>query len=139
MNTVTLEGSCLCGAVRYRIAGEAKHFWHCHCRRCRKASGTGHASNILVKPESAEWSDGEDLLTSFKPAEARFFSTNFCRVCGSPLPRIAPDLRIAVVPAGSLDTDPGLLPEGRIYQDSRAAWSCTDSELPTYDTYPDTR
>ena len=136
MSAVTLNGSCLCGAVRYRITGNPKHFWHCHCQRCRKATGTGHASNVLMKPEAAEWTAGEELLSSFKLPDARFFSTSFCRVCGGPLPRIAPDLRIAVIPAGSLDSDPGIRPEGRIYQDSRAAWSCSDTELPAYDTYP---
>ena len=136
MNDVTLSGSCLCGSVRYTITGNANHFWHCHCSRCRKATGTGHASNILVKPETAEWTAGEELLSSYKVPDAKFFSTTFCSVCGSLMPRVAPDLRIAVVPAGSLDTDPGMLPEGRIYQDSRAAWSCDDGELPRHETYP---
>ena len=45
-------------------------------------------------------------------------------------------MSIAVVPAGKLDNDPGLRPEARIFQGSRAAWSCDSSEVPGYDTYP---
>src|SRR6202034_265236 len=42
----TVKGSCLCGAVKYEVTGEPKRFYHCHCSRCRKVTGTGHASNM---------------------------------------------------------------------------------------------
>ena len=49
----TLKGSCLCGSVQYEMAGEAQRFYHCHCQRCRKATGTGHGSLILVTPATS--------------------------------------------------------------------------------------
>ena len=136
MSQLNLSGSCLCGGVAYEITGEAGQFWHCHCRRCRKATGTGHATNILLKPDTVTWTAGENLLRSFKVPDARRFATVFCSVCGSLMPRIAPDHSIAVVPAGTLDRDPGIRPQGRIFQDSKAEWSCGDVELPCFDTYP---
>ena len=33
------EGRCLCGAVRYRVGGEAVARTLCHCVSCRRASG----------------------------------------------------------------------------------------------------
>jgi hypothetical protein len=137
MSDVTLKGSCLCGAVRYEISGDAGQFWHCHCNRCRKATGTGHASNILLKPKSVEWPAGNELLKYFKVPDAKRFATVFCTVCGSLMPRVAPDMSIAVVPAGTLDNDPGIRPQGRIYQDSKASWSCDNGELPCHATYPE--
>ena len=136
MNAIKLSGSCLCGAVRYEISGSEGRFWHCHCGRCRKSSGTGHASNVLLKPDSAEWTAGRELLKVYKVPDAKRFAVVFCSKCGSPLPRVAPDMSIAVVPAGTLDNDPGLRPEARIFRGSKAAWSCDDSEVPGYDTYP---
>jgi hypothetical protein len=62
----TLTGSCLCGAVHYEISGEPTRFYHCHCRRCRKATGTGHATNLMVVPESLTWTRGEELLQRYK-------------------------------------------------------------------------
>ena len=135
MSELSLSGSCLCGAVRYEIAGDDGKFWHCHCQRCRKATGTGHASNVLLKPEKVEWT-GEELLKRYKVPDARVFATVFCGICGSLMPRVAPDMSIAVIPAGTLDDDPGLRPQARIFQESRAAWSCDDAEVPGYDTYP---
>lgn len=136
MNAIKLSGSCLCGAVRYEISGSEGRFWHCHCRRCRKATGTGHASNVLLKPDSVDWVAGEELLKVYKVPDAKRFAAVFCGVCGSLMPRVAPDMSIAVVPAGTLDNDPGLRPEARIFQGSKAAWSCDDSEIPGHDTYP---
>lgn len=139
MSEQIFSGSCLCGSVVYEIRGESARFYHCHCNRCRKATGTGHASNILLKPTSATWVAGQDLLHYYKLPEAARFATNFCTVCGSLMPRIAPDLSVAIIPAGTLDNDPGLRPQARIFSGSRAEWSCDSSELPVYDDYPDTR
>ena len=137
MSEQTLAGSCLCGSVAYEITGEAPRFYHCHCSRCRKATGTGHASNIILKPTAVTWTAGEDLLKYYKVPEAQRFGTNFCTNCGSLMPRVAPDLSIAVVPAGTLDTDPGIRPAARIFAGSRAQWSCDTSELPVYEAYPE--
>jgi hypothetical protein len=136
MGKQTFSGSCLCGSVAYEIAGDAKRFYHCHCERCRKATGTGHASNIIMQPESVTWTAGEQLIKRYKVPEAKRFSTAFCSVCGSLMPRVAPDMSMAVIPAGTLDSDPGIRPEARIFVGSRAAWSCDASDIPTHDTYP---
>ncbi len=136
MASCSYSGGCLCGSVRYEISGESSAFFHCHCQRCRKASGTGHASNLLVKPERAQWIAGEDLLGSYALPGAKRFRTVFCRNCGSPLPRVAPDLSLAVIPAGSLDSAPDIDPSDRIFWSSRTNWSCGDGELPSWDEYP---
>lgn len=136
MSKIDLTGSCLCGSVRYKISGEQHKFWHCHCSRCRKSSGTGHASNVLVKHDSADWLEGESLVTRYKVPNARFFGTAFCSLCGSQLPRFGSDRDIAVIPAGSLDHAIELRPDGRIFGGSRTPWSCSDGELPCHDTYP---
>jgi len=136
MSDIHLSGSCLCGSVAYEIDGEMLYFNHCHCERCRKATGTGHATNIIMKPSAARWTAGEDLLRHYKVPEAERFATSFCSECGSLMPRIAPDLSFALVPAGTLDKDPGVTPERRIFQDSRASWSCKADDLPAFEQYP---
>ncbi len=40
--------------------------------------------------------------------------------------------------SGTLDNDPGIRPQARIMDGSRAEWSCDNSELPVFDTYPPT-
>ncbi len=135
MSTIRLEGSCLCGAVAYTVEGENRGFYHCHCERCRKVTGTGHASIVLVGTDSVAWQRGEDLLRRYDVPGAKRFASVFCSECGSYLPRVSPAAGLVAVPAGSLDHDPGITPEARIFAGSRTAWSCTD-DMPSYDEYP---
>jgi len=137
MSSSEFAGSCLCGAVSYEITGTPFAFFHCHCRRCRKSNGTGHASNVLLKPESFTWTAGEDNLGGFQVPDAERFRTVFCKTCGSPLPRATPDLSMAVIPAGSLDTEPPLKPTARIFWDSRTDWSCAEGGVPAWAEYPE--
>ena len=140
MSELKLEGSCLCGRVAYEINADTTEqkpkFFHCHCQRCRKASGTGHASLIIAFDSSLEWKKGGDYLSHYKVPEAKRFATCFCNKCGSALPRYDETTRRAVVPAGSLDYEPDIKPEARIFWDSRAEWSCID-DLPTFVEYPE--
>lgn len=136
LKNTTVKGSCLCGSVHYEVTGDAQRFYHCHCGRCRKSTGTGHASNILVTPHtSITWTRGETLLGSYKVPEAERFYSCFCKQCGSPMPRVIPEIDAVLIPAGSLDTPSPLPPQARIFWDSRAEWSCSD-DLPVFSEYP---
>lgn len=131
----TLSGGCLCGAVRYTVNGEAQRFYHCHCSRCRKASGTGHASNLFVQG-TLTWNSGEELIRTFKLPEAARFANSFCEVCGSRMPRFIEKVGMVFIPAGSLDDEPDIRPQARIFLDSRAKWSCDEAVLPGFEQYP---
>jgi len=136
MPNTNVTGSCLCGSIQYEIEGDANRFYHCHCQRCRKTTGTGHASNILVTPEnSLSWKQGEELLKIFKVPDAERFYNCFCSNCGSPLPRVVPQLGGIVIPAGTLDDEPPIKPQARIFWSSRAQWSCSDESFPVFDEY----
>ena len=136
MAQFTVKGSCLCGAVKYEIRGEPKRFYHCHCSRCRKVTGTGHASNMFFQPAVLNWLSGEEHVRTFKVPEAKRFTNSFCTTCGSRLPRQAKDSDVVLIPAGSLDNDPPIKPQARIFSGSRVSWSCTDDELPVYPELP---
>jgi hypothetical protein len=136
MSPANFSGSCLCGSVRYEISGDPQRFYHCHCSRCRKSSGTGHASNLLIKPGAIKWTKGEELIRAYKIPEAKRFTRCFCSVCGSAVPRYVKETDFIVIPAGSLDGDPAIHPQARIFWDSRAGWSCTGDSLPVHAEYP---
>ncbi len=137
MSSMTFTGGCLCGSVQYKLSGNVLQFYHCHCSRCRKMTGTGHATNLMVGADTVEWVKGESLLGHYKVPDAERFYSLFCKQCGSPLPRQVPERGMVVVPAGSLDNDPGIKPEAQIFWDSRTEWSCEAGTLPTFSEYPD--
>ena len=137
MKSSKVSGSCLCGSVIYEVTGETIRFSHCHCQRCRKATGTGHATNLLLTPVTGiTWLKGESLLQCYKVPEAERFYNCFCKRCGSPMPRTVPEIDAVLIPAGSLDTEPPVQPQQHIFWNSRAEWSCGTNGLPVFPEYP---
>jgi hypothetical protein len=136
MSESNLQGSCLCGTVRFEVDPPFQRMAHCHCSRCRKGTGTGHATNLTVEPSQFRWRSGEEAITRYDLPTAQSFGKWFCRYCGSPLPRLTRSGKIIVIPAGSLDTAPPIAPTDHIFWASRASWGCTSGGLPTHDQYP---
>ena len=132
----TTRGSCLCQSVTYQFEAPEFVFQYCHCSRCRKFTGSAHAANIIVDPKQFEWLGGEDLVGRFEHPEARHYATCFCKNCGSSLPWLAQSGRSVVIPAGTLDEDPGIRPRHNIFWDSRAPWREEVGELPCYAELP---
>jgi hypothetical protein len=130
------RGSCLCNAVSYQFSGPEFVFQYCHCSRCRKFTGSAHAANIIVDPKQFEWLSGEDQVGRFEHPEAKYFATCFCKRCGSSLPWLVQNGRSVVIPAGTLDEDPGIRPVHNIFWHDRAPWREEVSELPQYDELP---
>lgn len=132
-----IEGSCLCGAVRFRVAG--KPFWahQCHCSRCRKASGSAFTTPLIVEKGSIEFTQGRDEVTVYRHPGSEY-ATSFCRVCGSATPLTEPSdtQPVEAVPTGALDTDPGLKPVAHIYVGSMAAWDSIADDLPQFEEMP---
>ncbi len=131
-----LRASCLCGGVAFELSAPPLRLWNCHCRRCRKARAAAHASNLFGPAAGARFTRGEDLLTSYKIPQAERFTQAFCRVCGAPMPRIDPARGLVVIPAGSLDDDPGLRPQAHIFVAAKASWWEIRDGAPQYAGYP---
>lgn len=137
MSTQTLTGSCLCGAIAYSVTGDPTRFMHCHCSRCRKSSGTGHASNLFVNDASIDWKGDTALIRSYKIPDAERFTRTFCSQCGGPLPREIKEMQMVFIPAGTLDDEPNIKPQARIFTASRALWSCKGDDIPNFAGYPE--
>ena len=136
MQERSAEGSCLCGEVTYRISGSLGIFQYCHCSRCRKFTGSAHASNILVSPDQFRWLTGVAYVGRFEPTQTKHFATSFCKNCGSSLPWLAKSRKAFVIPAGTLDSHPGIEPSQNIFYASRASWYREASELIKFDEMP---
>ena len=129
----SFKGSCLCGAVSYQFHGPEYVFQYCHCSRCRKFTGSAHATNIIIAPDQFEWLTGADQVGRFEHPEAKHFATCFCRQCGSSLPWEAQSGGAVVIPAGTLDEDPEIRPSQNIFWKDRVAWREAVESLPHYD------
>ena len=129
-------GSCLCGKVTYEITDHLNIFQYCHCSRCRKFTGSSHASNLFVKKEDFNWLSGEQYIGTFAPTDTKYFATCFCKNCGSSLPWLEKSGRTMVVTAGTLDQDPLVKPKWNIFVASKAPWYKNPANLPKFNTLP---
>ncbi|NES96002.1 MAG: GFA family protein [Desertifilum sp. SIO1I2] len=137
MNQSSIHGGCLCGTVAFEVNPPFQKMLHCHCSRCRKATGTGHATNLTVEPSQFRWLSGEEAIAQYDLPTAKHFGKWFCSHCGCPVPRLTRDGKIVTIPAGSLDTVPPITPTDRIFWASRAPWDCASGGLPTHAEYPE--
>lgn len=117
-----LHGGCLCRSVRYTVESPPKSVSLCHCRSCRKQSGSDRAMNWIVPLDTlvieGELSTFLDQGDSGKPVVRQF-----CGRCGSPirtLTELMPGL--AVLKAGTLDDTPPDEPHYALYAARAAAW-----------------
>ncbi len=70
--------------------------------------------------------------------DADRFGRSFCDHCGSPVPHVGKDGSYLLVPAGSLDGDPGIRPQAHIFCADRAVWDDDSIGLaPRFDQYPE--
>jgi hypothetical protein len=127
-------GGCFCGRVRYEFAPDYLAYRYCFCSRCRKQRGTAHAANIFVKEAGFRWLQGEAGVRRYDLEGARFGNC-FCENCGSPVPRQALAGKAYLIPAGTLDGDPGIMPEGAIFWDSRVDWLPPADKLEKFSEY----
>jgi len=124
-----IEGGCLCGAVRYQIAGPLGDVVHCHCAMCRKSSGAPVVTWISVAAGCFAFTSGEPSVhRSSSHAERRF-----CGGCGAQLTFWSErDPQNIDVTLGTLD-EPERHPAIRhIWTGSRLPWIQLDKHLPDY-------
>src|SRR5689334_12051273 len=125
-----LEGSCLCGAVRYRIDGELGPILCCHCSMCRKAQGSAFGANAAVPAAAFRIVQGEDALRAYRSSPKK--ERVFCGTCGSPIFSRrdgATDVRVRI---GTLDTPITARPTAHIFVGSKATWWEITDDLPRH-------
>lgn len=107
-------GSCLCGGVRYTLAGPLRPVVACHCVQCRKTSGhhvaatQSAADDLVIEGETLRW------FRSSEHAER-----GFCSVCGSNLFWRRFDNANVSIFAGTIDGTTGLHIESQLYPESK--------------------
>jgi hypothetical protein len=128
-----VRGSCLCGGVRFEVAGPFRRSNHCHCSRCRKHSGVFGLTMIRAPRAGFRFLAGEELVRVFRPDGGAVKA--FCSECGSSLfGGTWPERDEVSIRMGSLDDDPGIRPMYHAFVGSRAPWDdLPDDGLPRYE------
>ena len=127
--TQITSGSCQCGSVRFEVAGPFEAFFLCHCRRCRKDTGSAHAANLFSSSATLRWVSGQASIRIYCVPGTRH-EKGFCTSCGSAVPCIQDNGAVLMVPAGSLDSDIDIRPMAHICVEDRAEWDAGLEAVP---------
>ena len=121
-------GSCLCGAVSFRVAGALSPVTYCHCSQCRKQTSAFYASTDAAFADVTF--DSQDGLVWY--AASDMAKRGFCSSCGSMLFwRRTGSGRIAIS-AGALAMPTGLKAERHIFVDDKADFLQLADGLPQF-------
>jgi len=125
----TFEGGCLCGAVRFRVAGPLRKVVYCHCEQCRRTSGhfvaaTGADRNAIEMTEDAG-------LRWFASSESA--KRGFCVHCGSSLFWQRNDSDHTSIMAGAIDDKNALTADRHIYVADKGSYYPVDDGLSRFE------
>lgn len=115
-----MKGKCLCGEVEFEVIDELPNLYQCHCSLCQKATGSSSCSSFVTSIDGIKWAKGKDKITSYTKESG--FKSDFCSVCGSPVPNIMNVGNYMCVPAGLLEDVTNRAIAAHIHLDSKASW-----------------
>lgn len=131
-----LTGGCLCGDIRYEATAEQPMAAHCYCGDCRRVSGTGHSTHVIV-PE-AGFSLSGAVATYERPADSgNVVSRRFCSTCGSPIYSTNSGMPgMLFLRASSLDDPNAITPQVQVFTSRAPKWEYIDPALPAFAGMP---
>ncbi|WJV55426.1 GFA family protein [Prodigiosinella aquatilis] len=138
-NPYPMDGSCDCGAIRYRLKCAPLVVHCCHCSWCQRESGSAFALNAMIESDNVELLSGEPLLVNTPSNSGQGQQIARCPKCyvalwshyagSGPLTRF--------VRVGTL-THPELLPpDVHIFTQSKLPWVILPQETPAFAEYYD--
>jgi hypothetical protein len=131
----SIRGSCLCGDVRFEVAGPFPKLYQCHCSLCRKQGGSVSNTGLIVAAEKFRWLAGESSIGKWQRATG--FRSYFCQRCGAPVPNPLRDTGYVWVPSGLIDDEEALEIGAQLYLASRAPWDHASGAGQPFETAPD--
>lgn len=125
------EGGCLCGAVRYRVEGQAASSSVCFCRSCRLASGASPVAWVVFGRRWFHLHQGRLTTIRSSPPVRR----SFCSQCGTPIAYEHDDEPdIIELNTMTFDAPQRHPPAYEIWHQDRVPWAASDPRLPHYVT-----
>lgn len=126
----TLDGRCLCGAVRFRVEGRPRWVLHCHCESCRRQCSAPFTTFLGVKDGRWRWTGAEPAVYRSSPGVERLF----CATCGTPMAfradRWPGEIHLY---AAALENPEAVEPTGHVHHEERLAWVCLGDTLPRHE------
>lgn len=130
MSDISLDGGCVCGAIRYTVTAKPFAADYCHCRTCQRHTGAPVSAWMDFLTEQIEWHNKDELREYASTQDIR---RGFCACCGSTLTfRSISHPRYLTLAITSLDDPAQFQPTYHIYTESQVPWLTIDDNCQRY-------
>lgn len=122
------KGGCLCGVIRYRVAGQLQKSAaaYCHCKLCQRSTGAPVVAWVTVPAEALSVLHGTPKAYLSSPKAVR----EFCSDCGTQLFfRYTEGPAEVDITIASLDDSASIAPTYHIWTSSQLPWFDIDDGL----------
>jgi hypothetical protein len=135
--SVSPEGGCSCGSVRYRLTDEPLIVHCCHCLNCQRQTGSAFVINLVIETNRVELLTGEPQVVEVPRDDGSAQQIYRCPDC-----QVAvysqytwPELRY--VRAGTLDDPSSVSPDVHIFTRSKVPWVELPPNVPAFEIFYD--
>ena len=131
-------GGCLCGAIRYRCAGEPDSIGLCQCERCQRQSGSSFLIAMVYARDKVSIELGDLASYTARIDGENALTRHFCSRCGSAvmitLDRY-PEIRSMM--GGTFDDKRLIRPTFSLWCSSGQPWLELPGGIERFPDYPD--
>ncbi len=129
--TTTVDGGCLCGAVRFNVTLPTMFCGHCHCTMCQRNHGAAFVTWLAVDRSQLDVRQGSNELVRYDSSEHG--TRSFCSRCGTSLfCENATHPERVDIPLANMDGPIDRAPQVHVHVDSQAAWYGIADRLPRF-------
>ena len=136
--SVSWEGGCACGEVRYRLASDPLFVHCCHCLNCQRQTGSAFVVNLLIEADRVELLAGEPEPVSVPRSGGKKQKIWRCPTCRIAVYSQYTSPRLRFVRGGTLDEPRRVRPDVHIFTRSKVDWVELPEGVPAFDVYYDT-
>ena len=130
-----LEGSCACGAVRYRLTSEPLFTHCCHCLNCQRQTGSAFVINVLIETDRVQLLSGEPQPVDVPRDDGGAQRIFRCPSCQVALFSQYTHPGVRFVRAGTLDRPSAVSPDVHIFTRSKLGWVTIPDSVPAFEVY----
>src|SRR5215470_4103663 len=136
--SVSLEGGCACGAVRYRLTRTPMFVHCCHCLDCQRQTGSAFVLNALIETDAVMLLSGAPVAVGVPTDSGLPHEIHRCPTCQTAVWSNyggRPALRFVRV--GTLDQPSALAPDVHIFTRSKQPWVGLPPDVPAVEVFYD--
>jgi hypothetical protein len=135
--SISFEGGCSCGEIRYRLTSGPLVTHCCHCLNCQRQTGSAFVINALIEADRVELLAGEPQQVDVPRDDGTTQKIFRCPICQVAVYSDYGRSDIRFVRAGTLDDPSQLTPDVHIFTRSKQEWIELPASTPAFEVYYD--